>query len=453
LASDDRPNVLFVFTDQQCADAMSSAGNEDLRTPAMDGLAEGGVRFDRAYCTYPLCTPARASMFTGRMPHEVGVNGNDVGIDERYRNQELANLLSVAGYECAYGGKWHVPEISIPESHGFERICGFDDNALAGACAEFLGRRRDRPFFLVASYDNPHNICEWAREAVLPWGSVPAPPAAEDCPNLPANHARTSFEPGALARHREVYRQWGLVTPETPEDWRRLRYAYYRLVEKVDREIGRVMRALQESGCSENTLVFFSSDHGDQNGAHELSHKAVLYEESAWVPFIAAGSGVRGPGRVDSTHLVSNGLDFYATVLDYAGVEAPEGLEGLSLRPLLEGGEGAPWRDHLVVENQEELFRGLVRSRMVRTARYKYVVYEKGLHREQLYDLERDPGEMVNLAVESRYREVIDRHRGLLRDWCRRTGDRFGGGHYAHPETPFTVPGDAYPGGGDPGGG
>lgn len=176
MAAPDRPDMLYVFTDQQYAGAMSCAGNENLHTPAMDSIAATGVRFENAYCTYPLCTPSRASMFGGRWPHELGITNNGQHINEAFREQELGHLLFSAGCECVYGGKWHVPETAIPNGHGFRSICCLDDAALPNRCREFLESPHDRPFFLVASFDNPHNICEWRCQQNLPWGSVGEPP-------------------------------------------------------------------------------------------------------------------------------------------------------------------------------------------------------------------------------------------------------------------------------------
>jgi len=126
---------------------MSCAGNRDLKTPAMDRLAQTGVRFSQAYCTFPLCTPARASLFTGRYPHEVGIVKNGQPIDEQFRRQEMGHVFTDAGYECAYGGKWHIPQIAIPgEEHGFTNICGFRDDLLADRCIEFIEQDHDKPF-------------------------------------------------------------------------------------------------------------------------------------------------------------------------------------------------------------------------------------------------------------------------------------------------------------------
>jgi len=438
-----RPNILYVFTDQQSADAMSCAGNPDLHTPAMDSLAASGVRFGRAYCTYPLCTPARASMFTGRMPHEVGIDRNNVPIEERFRQEELGHLLSAAGYECVYGGKWHVPEISIPEGHGFRSICPFDDVALPHRCREFLEGPHHRPFFLVASFDNPHNICEWRRQQNVPWGSIGEPPKVEDCPMLPANFAIPPFEPEAIRIITTSNRRMYPGPNYSDDQWRRYRWAYFRLVEKVDAQIGQILDALRDTGLADNTLVIFSSDHGDGNSSHHLVQKSFLYEEAMRVPMIVSMPGVTGRGRVDDAHLISANLDFYTTVCDFSGVEPPAGLKGRSLRPLLDGSDGVDWRDHLVAETHFGSHR--CDGRMVRTDRYKYVAYTWGAYREQLFDMERDPGEMVNLAVRSTYRDILQQHRDLLRAWCERTSDGFYGGHYSHRDVPFMVPGDEYP--------
>jgi len=443
MSSKDHPNILYIFTDQQYSGAMSCAGNTDLHTPAMDSIAQNGVRFEKAYCTYPLCTPSRASMFSGRMPHEVGITTNGQPISEAFRSQELGHLLSNAGYECVYGGKWHVPEIAIPESHGFRRICGFDDVALPVRCREFLESSHGKPFFLVAAFDNPHNICEWRRGQVLPWDPIGEPPSVEDCPPLPANFAIPPFEPEAIrvttAGNRRIYPG----SEYSDEQWRRYRWAYYRLVEKVDAQIGEILEALRNTGLAENTLVIFSSDHGDGHGCHHLVQKTFMYDEATHVPMLVSMPGVTKAGHVDSTHVVSNGLDFYVTVCDFAGVELPEGLHGHSLYALLNGNENVEWTDHLVAETR--FGSSDSEARMVRTERYKYIVYGWGAYREQLFDMEKDPGEMINQAVYSKYKDVLQHHRNLLRNWCEKTNDTFNGHHYSHPKIPFRVPGDEYP--------
>jgi arylsulfatase A-like enzyme len=439
-----KPNILYIFTDQQYGGAMSCTGNADLATPAMDRLADEGVRFEQAYCTYPLCTPSRASMFAGRYPHELSITDNNQPIHEDCRPAELGHLLCQAGYECVYGGKWHIPEISMPNGHSFRQISDFDDPGLPGACEKFLAGRHAQPFFLVASFDNPHNICEWRRQQNVPWGEIAPPPRVEDCPMLPANFAIPPFEPEAI---RTITGSNPRIYPDarySEEQWRRYRWAYYRLVERVDELIGSILAALDRYGLSEDTVVLFSSDHGDGNGAHHLVQKSFLYEESVRVPLIVRIPGSPAGGSVNRSHLVSNGLDIYATVCDLAGIEVPQDARGLSLVPLASSrGATPPWREHVVAETHFAQHR--CEGRMVRTPRYKYVAYSWGAYREQFFDLERDPGEMVNLAVSSRYARALQHHRDLLRAWCDRTGDTFSGHHYSHPEIPYMVPGDAYP--------
>ena len=441
----ERPNIIYIFTDQQYAGAMSCAGNVDLQTPAMDSIAEAGVRFERAYCTYPLCTPSRASMFTGMMPHQAVIRDNEEAIAEPFRLRELGHVLSNAGYECVYGGKWHVPEWSLSEGHGFREISRFSDWELADRSIEFIRRAHDKPFFMVVSYDNPHNICEWSRQQPLPWGPIEDVPT-DQCPNLPPNYAIPAYEPEAIhaervPRPRSVFRGGSL----SDDDWRHYRHAYYRLVEKVDAQIGRILGALRDAGLCEDTLIIFSSDHGDGLGAHRWNQKSVLYEDSVRVPFILSWKGRTASEMTDAEHLVSNGLDLYPTICDYADVEPPENVLGRSLRPLAEGRPGTQWRDHLVVETFFGPNIGGLGTfgRMVRTVQYKYIMYSWGKYREQLFDLQADPGEMVNLAVEARFRDVLAEHRQLLADWMEKTDDLFSE-HYAHPGVMPPVPGQEF---------
>ena len=440
-----QPNILYIFTDQQSGDAMSCVGNEYVHTPAIDSLAESGTVFDLAYCPQPVCSPSRASMFTGLTPHECGVPRNNLQIDEELRPFELGNVLADAGYDCAYGGKWHVPTIALPDDgeHGFERICGFDDTHLAQRSIEFMERPRDKPFFLVASFDNPHNICEWARGQTLPWGAVPDAPT-EDCPNVPANYAIPPFEPMVIRYRQEpMHRALG-GHQFSPEWWRHYRHAYFRLIEKVDGEIGKILDGLRRLGLEEDTLVIFSSDHGDGQGAHRWNQKTLFYEEQVRVPFIVSWKGVTKGGVIDREHLVSNGLDLFPTICDYAGVTPPDHIEGQSVRPLAEGREPDAWRFWVTAEYPHEIEPGwIVKSVMIRTMRYKYIAYSSGHYPEQLFDLERDPGEMVNMAVESRFKGILQGHRDLMRAWCQETKYDFGR-HSSHPDIPFLVPGEAY---------
>jgi choline-sulfatase len=356
--------------------------------------------------------------------------------------QSLGRLLRDAGYETIYGGKVHLPrKMKGIENLGYRNLTGNSRQGLAEACAEFLEGRHEKPFLLFASFINPHDICYMAIndfnrangqdpignvdsktcEAVLDQarkaGDISAF-AEKHCPPLPANHAVPDGEPECItlsyisARpfRAHIRKNW------TAEQWRLHRWAYCRLTEMVDKEIGIVLDALRQAGLEDNTLVVFTSDHGDMDSAHKMEHKSVLYEEAVRIPFIMSYKGRIPAGVIDNKHLVSNGLDLLPTLCDYAGIKQPEGLPGRSLRPLAEGKDAEQWRDFIVTESQN--------GRMLRTKRYKYCIYDSGSRREQLIDLENDPGEMKSLAEDEEYQDVLKEHRRLLRVWVEKTGDK-----------------------------
>jgi choline-sulfatase len=428
-----RPNILVIMTDQQFAGAMSCAGNADLKTPAMDRLAMNGVRFENAYCANPLCVPSRTAMMTGKMPHETKITANLDAKCTTFHAPMLGRIFADAGYDCGYAGKWHLPlRLSQMDIHGFgwfppeTEKC--PDAKIPAAVTGFLSQKRKSPFLMVASFINPHDICQWARGDRLPHGPIPDPPAAEKCPALPDNFAIPENEPDVI---RKVQHSSMSVYPSvdwTPDKWRQYRWAYYRLIEKVDAQIGEVLEALRNAGVEDNTLVVFTADHGDGTAAHHWNQKQVLYEEPARVPFIVSGNKFTKAGQVDRTHLVSTGLDLVPTVCDYAGVPVPDGLRGRSVRPLAEGNPPAQWRDFVVSETEFEYEKTAtgIRGRMVRTPQYKYIVYSEGTLREQLFDMQADPGEMRNLAVDANKKAVLEECRARLAQWCSDAGDRFG---------------------------
>ena len=413
--ADRRPNIIYIFTDQQTAAAMSCAGCTDVRTPNMDRLAEAGVRFTNAYCTAPLSGPSRAAMFTGQYPDGNGLIRNGAPLPEELKTRTLGLLVKEAGYECAYGGKWHVPEITIPDKvHGFERIHEHSDFSLAEDCVEFLARKHTRPFFLVAAFDNPHNICEFARDQNLPFGNIQVP-AAEECPGLPANFAANPYDADVIQMEKAANYSCYPTIRYTPDDWRRYRHVYYRLVEKVDAEIGKIIDEIDRQNLWENTVVIFSSDHGDGNGSHGWNQKSALYEEVVNIPLIVTLPGKRNAGTV-LPQLVSNGVDFFASICDWTGAKAPEDTQGISYRKIAEKGSTEEAHQEFIV-TETRFDGGSTRGWMVRTADFKYVLYDKGKNREQLFDMNRDRGEMRNLAVEKAYSEILQQHRDILGRW------------------------------------
>ena len=279
---------------------------------------------------------------------------------------------------------------------------------------------------MVVSLINPHDICYMAirdsasgesEKRLLNRGKVEIAMldkamempegVSEDeffekyCPPLPPNYEPQKDEPKAIdymldqrnfrRKAREHY---------TDRQWRHHRWAYCRLTEVVDSEIQTILDAIKQSGQEENTLVIFSSDHGDNDSSHRLEHKTTFYEESANIPFMAMWKGQIPAGQIDDTHLVSNGLDLLPTVCDYAGIKASADPRGKSLRPLFEA-KTVKWRNTLGVESEI--------GRMVISAdKLKYIKYDaKGIE-EQLFDLKADPYETTHFTDDPKYAAKLE---------------------------------------------
>ncbi len=447
--STQRPNILFIMTDQLFADVMSCRmGKEFIHTPAMDCLAEEGMLFTRAYSPNPLCMPARNSIFTGRYPHETGVseNAHPEGGQLAAEFVSMGTYLKNAGYKTAYSGKWHLClDEKDPDTHGFEILdwrqkltppeADNYDARVAHAAVEFLGQKHEAPFLLVVSLMNPHNICEWARRLSgrtqrLSCGEIGMPPDASQLPPAPVNLEVPENEPDGMRFIRRGYQVPDGKFPVgefTSEDWRKDRWGYYRMVEKVDGEIAKVMDALRAANIEDNTLVVFTSDHGDCAGAHRFNQKTVFYEESVRIPLI-----LRWKGKTSSTtcdKLINTGIDLLPTMLDAAEIKQPAKLPGRSLLPLITGQSAPGWRDYLVSQNnmsqtgRVDGIKPIMEGRMVRSQRYKYCLYAHGTRREALYDMEKDPLETRNIAGDAQYREVVLEHRALLRTFAVKHSD------------------------------
>lgn len=447
-AADAHPNFLVIVTDQQHAGMMSSTGNPWVKTPNMDRLAATGVRFEKAYCTNPVCIPSRFSMFTGALASEIGMESNREEkntVPARILENAMGNVFRRAGYETAYAGKIHLPGqpgvVGRVEPYGFEslvpkgtdgRVAGRDE--AVEACVKFLGEKRERPFLLVASLINPHDICYMALNDFMRHTGKPVPEGAHEpylaaalkipegvtekefyeksCPPLPANFEIPEKEPEALGgfKGQSNFRNYAREK-WTDKDWRLHRWAYARLTESVDAQIGRLLDALEKAGLDRNTVVVFTSDHGEHDAAHRLEHKDTYYEESIRVPFIISWKDKTPGGKVDRDHLVSTGLDLIPTLCDFANIPVPPELRGHGAGRL----EGAPsWRDNLVIEHEN--------LRVLHMGNMKYAIYGDGANREQLVDLENDPGEMKNMAGDPACKARLLQGRAALRDWYAQAG-------------------------------
>jgi len=437
-----KPNILFITTDQQFADVMSCAGSTWVKTPAMDSIAERGVRFTNAYVNYPVCMPERYTMYTGRLPCQ-----RRLADATNKPTISLGNQAKAAGYDTAYFGKWHVQDQTFSSkdhaNHGFDIHTGGRDKTMTENAIEFFSGDLNKPFFAVVSYYNPHDICEWGRKKAgrtegidMRNGEVAVNPPLSECPPLPDNFESNRDESEAVQIRRNLLSK-GLPNAQmmamefTADEWRQYRWAYNRLVELVDARIAELLQSLEENGLADNTVIIFTSDHGDGYGAHRWHQKSVLYEESCRAPFIIS---YPGKGRKNETddHLISIGIDLMATISDIVGTDMPEGpYYGLSALPfVLDKDSNVPTHDYVVTEAEVGISKNdTIEGRSLRTPKYKYHIWSRGKNYEQLFDMINDPGETKNLAGNPEYANQLKRHQQLLKDWLSQTDDTYSQRH------------------------
>jgi arylsulfatase A-like enzyme len=432
----DKPNILFIFTDQQTMAAMSAYGNPYVQTPNMDALAAAGVRFKQSYCSSPDCSSSRSSLITGMYPHQTGVNYNGQKPDSTIKN--MGQLFREAGYRTIWGGKWQLPDI-YPHTAGVDSVPGFEiisfaspekttgngsdtDAPLADAMVKQIQRHPVEPWLIVVSFQNPHDI---GNVALKPDAYLPAVNPESISP-LPGNFEIDPFEPQFLkdCRKRNSYQNELLLSQKfSLSEWKNYSFQYQRIIEKVDLEIGKIIAMIEKQGYDENTLIIFTSDHGDGATAHHWVGMLSPYEEVMKVPLIVSWFGKDFKEAVDEQHLVS-GIDILPTMLDYAGLPIPSSIEGKSLKPIIEN-PSLPLRDFLFAEIAPDPAFPTRLARMVRYRNYKYVVYSYGNPIEQLFDLKNDPGEMRNLANRSEHGEIKKFLRSNLENWMKEKKDYF----------------------------
>ncbi len=449
-------NILLITTDQLRYDALGANGNRLIRTPNMDRLAAEGVRCRRAYTPCALCSPARASLLTGRFPHRHGVltnTGQDQTRPEMPASEvTFAQILQRAGWRAGYVGKWHVGVTKGPLDWGFSDVepqtrkefrarfnetIRFDDaqtsrvhrnrfvlsarrngslaNDDTGYCeaqgAALLEKyaKSGEPFFLRIDFSAPH-----------PPYIVPEPYASMYDPAdvvLDASVTEEDFA-GKPYAHEEQTRRWG-TRNLTEDEWRRIVARYYGLVTMVDDAVGRILERLRGLGLEDDTLVIFTSDHGDATGSHRMFDKGYCgYEEQFHIPLILRGPGIPA-GSVCDEWITS--LDLMPTIVEAAGQVLPAGLEidGESLLPVFREGASLG-RDSIFAEFHGMQY-GLCSLRMARDERHKYVLNAND--RPELYDLQEDPCELRNLAGAREAAEDERRMYRKLLQWMERTQD------------------------------
>lgn len=440
-----KQNILLIITDQQFAGAMSAYNHPEIvdhiNTPNMDRIAQMGTLFKNAYSVNPICVPARTSMFTGRMPHKTGVDQNE-NMNFPMKGECIGKYIKEAGYDTGYVGKWHVPhDLDNVDWSGFDFRDAVDlayqDPAIPEACDKFLNIKRDKPFFLVASFVNPHDICEHARRASGMTGACAEYKNAsigecteEQWPPLRRNNVHSSTLPSAISEHqfydtqKNTYptRDW----PEGDPRWKEYLWTYYRMVEGVDKYIGDLLDSLEKTGAMDNTLILFTSDHGDGMGAHGWNQKSLFYEEVAQIPFIICRPDGKHRGLVDDKTLVNGSIDIAPTLLALADVKTPQSMTGNNLLAVQDG-KDEPQEFVISTTHLHKAYgvRGNASGRMLRSKNFKYIVFDYGENPEQLFAMDGDRLEMEDLAHDPSYRDTLFTHRELLRKWLHDNEDGF----------------------------
>ncbi|MYS79605.1 sulfatase-like hydrolase/transferase [Embleya scabrispora] len=460
-------NVLFLMTDQHRTDTLGCYGNPAVDTPALDSLAADGTRFDRFYTPTAICTPARASLFTGQYPfrHGLLVNPERNGgardeLDDA--SPVLARPLLERGYRMGHVGKWHIGRNCGPEHHGIdgEHLTGalnpvhhpsylswLEKNGYPGFSVKdpifgkaengtgrghlIAGRLQqpaeatmeafltDRTLELLDRYaagnredGRPFMLsCHWFGPH-LPY-LIPDEyydMYDPDSVPLPASMAETFAGKPEVQRR---YSEYWSVDHFDADQWRKLIAVYWGYVTMIDRQVGRLLDALKAHGLWEDTAVFFTADHGEFTGAHRLNDKGpAMYEDIYRIPGIARVPGRPAQVRDDFATLI----DLFPTILDIAGAPVPEPCDGRSLLPLLSGEPSDGTREQVVAEFHGHHFPHS--QRMIRDRRHKLVYNPESVH--ELYDLETDPHELHNVYEAPAYAGVrrdltVRLYRELLR--------------------------------------
>jgi arylsulfatase A-like enzyme len=396
-ATADKPNVLFVFSDMQRAYSMGCYGDADARTPHLDTLARQGARFDAAMSNTPVCCPYRACLMSGQYAHHNGVMSNGVGF--RPTVKCVAETFREAGYETGYSGKWHI---ITPREMGEELRYGFPESGtpfgfyrtdrhsanVTDVAIKFIAEksREEAPWLLFVSWILPHSPYRAPDGYREHFSDITIPP------NVP---------PGAAT-----------------ENARQCLPDYYGMIESLDDEFGRIVAALEKAGVSDDTIVVFSSDHGDMIGSQGLKAKRWPYEESARIPLLIRYPRSIKPGTVIADPIGSP--DVYPTLAGLAGVKAPQGLDGADFSPLLRGETSKPPRDYVYLEMQY----AYVPWPGWRALRTRNLMYARTAEKPWLlFDVAKDPWQMNNLVDDPASQSVVKQMDDRLAAIMRETGD------------------------------
>jgi arylsulfatase A-like enzyme len=424
--SDQRPNILFLFSDDQRADTIAALGNQHITTPNIDRLVRAGTTFTNAYCMGSqqgaVCVPSRAMLMSGKTLFRIKENLNG--------ETTWPQVFAQNGYATFGVGKWHngaqsymetfangkavffggmsdpyaMPVQDLKADHKLSEKRLSDKHAtelFADTAIEFLQTQKgDKPFALYVAFTLPHDPRTAPQEYRARYEARKLPLPQNFLPQHP-------FDNGEMTVRDEKLAPW----PRTPEVVREHLADYYACITYLDAQIGRILTALKQSGQYDNTIIVFASDSGLAIGSHGLFGKQNIYEHSMRAPLIIAGPGVPKKKRFDAFCYL---LDLFPTMCDLTGVRVPSGVEGLSLAPVL-AGQQKTRRDVIFTAYRDV-------QRAIRNERWKLIVYPK-VNQTQLFDLQNDPAELRNLAGDPAQAKRVEQMMKLLRERQEQFGD------------------------------
>jgi len=443
----DRPNILFIYSDQHRYDCVGANGHPLIKTPNMDRLAAEGANFSHAFTPIPICVPARCSLLTGQWATQHGVIWNYDGENFKRLDPQVptcTRAVQATGYHNIHIGRWHVDPERTPIEYGsheyipswrygkWRKAQGIPNRPRGGGWRggtdpharpeqTFLGwsaghvirwieqcQEESDPFFIRWQMAEPHLPCCPCE----PFASMYPPGDIEPWPGF-----AEGFE-GKPYIQRQMLATWGLEDL-TWEDWAPVVARYLGVISQLDSQIGRVLDTLERLGLGENTLVIYSADHGDMCGSHRMIDKHyIMYDDVVRIPLMMRWPGTIPPGRtVDA--FVANAIDFASTFCDVAGADVPETFSGRSLMPLACGTSKGERQDIFSTYHGNQF--GAFSQRMVRDRRWKYVW--NATAPDELYDLDTDPGELTNRAADPACAAELKRLRLRLVAWMEEADD------------------------------
>jgi arylsulfatase A-like enzyme len=429
-------NVLYMFSDQHREASLPGKPYCPVQAPTLDRFRRENFAMENCISNYPLCTPYRAILMTGRYPQQTGVMGN--GCTLAPFENALGHTFRNAGYHTGYVGKWHLEdfheEVFVPKGprrQGFEdwrmwaasgrhygswtfdpdtgakiQPSGWNATLMTDDALKFLRRQtHDKPWFLIVSWNPPH---------------PPFNPPQEDAAPYPANKMELRPNIETPTPESVIFTPW----VKNEETLRAAEQGYYGSIAGIDKEVARILATLEETGQADNTIVIYTSDHGEMMGSHGLGHKEVPFEESCHVPFFIKIPGVTKAGT--SSPVLFGAIDIFPTLCGLAGIPVPRHCAGRDLSAVMRNGKAAPTEGIILMANRGG---GFVFSdptpfyRGIRTDTHTYAVTEEG--RWLLYDNVADPYQQRNLVRDPASRALMEKLDEHIVAWQESVGDTF----------------------------